>query len=107
MGNSDIATYPYDTATFSSAPTVLRSVTAVGFHTGVDLATYLTPTVGVGALVRFSRAMVDLARPDGGGMLAVETGGLHVGGWSAPTILIGTHGPVTPAQGPCRRDRTH
>ena len=31
-------TYPYDTATFSSAPTVLRSVTAVGFHTGVDLA---------------------------------------------------------------------
>ena len=73
-------TYPYDTATFSSAPTVLRSVTAVGFHTGVDLATYLTPTVGVGALVRFSRAMVDLARPDGGGMLAVETGGLHVGG---------------------------
>ena len=73
-------TYPYDTATFSSAPTVQRSAATVGFNAGVDLATYLTPTVGVGVLVRFSRAMVDLARPDGGGRLAVETGGLHVGG---------------------------
>ena len=72
--------YPYDTATFSSAPTVQRSATAVGFHAGVDLTTYLTPNVGVGALVRFSRAMVDLAQPDGVGSLAVETGGLHVGG---------------------------
>ena len=72
--------YPYDTATFSSAPTVQRSATAVGFNAGLDLATYLTPTVGVGVLVRFSRAMVDLARPDGGGALAVEAGGLHVGG---------------------------
>ena len=68
-------TYPYDTAPFSSAPTVLRSVTAVGFHTGVDLATYLTPTVGVG---RSSGSAAP--RPNGGGMLAVETGGLHVGG---------------------------
>ena len=73
-------TYPYDTATFSMAPTVQRSAATVGLNAGVDLATYLTPTVGVGVLVRFSRAMVDLARPDGGGMLAVETGGLHVGG---------------------------
>ena len=73
-------TYPYDTATFSRAPTVQRSATAVGFNAGVDLATYLTPTVGVGVLVRFSRAMVDLARPAGDGALTVETGGLHIGG---------------------------
>ena len=73
-------TYPYDTATFSRAPTVQRSAATVGFHAGVDLATYVTSTVGVGALIRFSRAMVDLARPDGGGALAVEAGGLHVGG---------------------------
>ena len=80
-------TYPYDTAPFSSAPTVLRSVTAVGFHTGVDLATYLTPTVGVGALVRFSRAAAQRRRHAGGGDWRPACG------WrSAPTILIGTHG---------------
>ena len=73
-------TYPYDTATFSSALTVRQSASAVGFNAGVDLATYLTPTVGVGALVRFSRGMVDLTQPDGGGSLAVTAGGLHVGG---------------------------
>ena len=73
-------TYPYDTATFSMAPTVQRSAAAVGLNAGVDLATYVTSTVGVGALIRFSRAMVDLARSDGGGALAVEAGGLHVGG---------------------------
>ena len=73
-------TYPYDMATFSRAPTVQRSAAAVGFNAGVDLATYVTSTVGVGALIRFSRAMVDLARSDGGGALAVEAGGLHVGG---------------------------
>ena len=73
-------TYPYDTATFSSAPTVRQSASAVGFNAGVDLATYLTPIVGVGALVRFSRAIIDLTQPDGGGSLAVTAGGLHVGG---------------------------
>ena len=57
-----------------------RSAAAVGFNAGVDLATYLTPTVGVGALVRFSRAIIDLTQPDGGGSLAVTAGGLHVGG---------------------------
>ena len=72
--------YPYDTATFTMAPTLQRSGAAVGVNAGVDLVTYVTPTVGVGALVRFSRAMVDLARPDGTGALAVEAGGLHVGG---------------------------
>ena len=73
-------TYPYDTATFSRAATVQRSAAAVGFNAGVDLATYLTPTVGVGALVRFSRAIIDLTQPDGDGSLAVTAGGLHVGG---------------------------
>ncbi len=73
-------TYPYDTATFSMAPTVQRSAAAVGFNAGVDLATYVTSTVGVGALIRFSRAMVDLERSDGGGALAMAAGGLHVGG---------------------------
>ena len=75
-----------------------RSATAVGFNAGLDLATYLTPTVGVGVLVRFSRAMVDLARPDGGGALAVEAGGLHVGGGLRPAILSpGLGGLVTMA----------
>ena len=71
--------YPYDTATFSSATTVDRSASAVGVNIGADIATYFTRHLGVGALVRFSRAPVELAMPEGG-VLSVDAGGLHVGG---------------------------
>ena len=71
--------FPFETATFVSASVQQQSESAVGFHVGADIAVYFTPNVGVGGLVRFSRATVDFSSIDGG-TVSADTGGVHVGG---------------------------
>lgn len=51
-------TYPFDTATFAGATTKRLSETAVGFNAGVDVSYPLTSKLGIGGLVRYSRADV-------------------------------------------------
>lgn len=72
--------FPFETATFRSASKMTQSESAVGFHVGADVAVFFSTHVGVGGLVRYSQAMVDL--PSGGNNDArtVDAGGLHVGG---------------------------
>jgi hypothetical protein len=72
-------TFPFDTATFSGAPTVMRTGSAVGVNAGADVTYAVTPTVGVGGVVRFSRGDVELESPLNG-TIKVRAGGLHVGG---------------------------
>ena len=72
-------TYPFDTATFTSATTKQLSERAVGFNVGVDVSRLLTPNVGLGALIRYSRADVKFDDPDIG-QQTVKAGGLEVGG---------------------------
>ncbi len=70
--------YPYDTVAFSGATIAKASASAIGFNAGVDVGVKLSKAFGVGGLVRFSRAMVNLplARTtagvnlDAGGVLA-------------------------------------
>src|SRR5205823_11937423 len=57
-------TYPFDTATFASATTKRLSEAAVGFNAGVDISRLLTTQVGVGVLIRYSRADVKFDDPD-------------------------------------------
>ena len=71
--------FPFNTATFVSASMEPRSESAVGFHVGADVAVFVTPHVGVGGLVRFSRATIAFAGA-GAGSLSVDAGGLHLGG---------------------------
>jgi opacity protein-like surface antigen len=70
--------YPYDTATFTAADIEQQSESKVGFNTGVDVAYMFHPNVGVGGLVRFSRASVDFASPDGE-TVSVDAGGAQIG----------------------------
>lgn len=49
-----------------------------GGHVGVDVAYLLTPTVGVGGTVRFSRAAIEV--PSLGGTASADVGGLQFGG---------------------------
>ena len=72
-------TYPYDTATFTSATNTEQSESKVGFHAGADVAVYFSDTIGVGWLARFSRATVDFTSPDGG-TVSVDAGGFQTGG---------------------------
>lgn len=70
-------TYPFDTATFASATTKRLSKAAVGFNAGVDISRLLTTQVGVGGLIRYSRADVKFDDPDIGKQ-EVKAGGVEV-----------------------------
>jgi hypothetical protein len=73
-------TYPYDTATFSSAQTASStSKTAIGFHAGVDVAWMFSRSLGVGGTARFARAQATLNATNNPA-LKVDAGGLLVGG---------------------------
>ncbi len=71
--------YPFDEASFTEASVGERSESAVGFHVGADVGFFFSRNVGVGALVRFSRASVDLVS-ENDGRVSIDTGGFHLGG---------------------------
>ena len=56
--------YPYDVATFTSAATEQASAGALGFNVGGDVAWMFTRAFGIGGLVRYTRATVDLESKD-------------------------------------------
>ena len=66
--------YPYDTATFTTASFTSVTRRAFGFNVGADLGVRLITHVGVGALLRFSRASMVFAVP---GSTATVVGGLQ------------------------------
>lgn len=72
-------TYPFDTATFASATTKHASKGAVGFNAGVDISRWVSPKMGIGALIRYSRADVKFDDPDIG-QQKVKAGGFEAGG---------------------------
>lgn len=69
--------YPFDTATFTSATTKRLSESAVGFNAGVDISRALSSQVGIGALVRYSQGDVKFDDPDIG-QQTVRAGGVEV-----------------------------
>ncbi|MEP7306224.1 MAG: hypothetical protein ABJA98_11960 [Acidobacteriota bacterium] len=73
------STYPFDTATFVGAVTADVSRSQVGFNAGVDVTTLVSKHVGVGAIVRYSRASVQLP-VSAGQEVTIHAGGLQVGG---------------------------
>jgi hypothetical protein len=71
--------FPFDEATFSSVDRVIEKETAVGFNVGVDVIWAFSRNVGVGGLLRFSRATANIA-PAEGRSIELELGGLQAGG---------------------------
>ena len=69
-------TYPFDTATYAGVERRKESGGAIGYHFGVDVAHYFSERAGVGAVVRFSDASIDLDAPDGSSV-PVGGGGLQ------------------------------
>jgi hypothetical protein len=72
--------YPYDTATFQGAVITRASATKVGFNAGVDVAYRVSRSVGIGGLLRFSRATVDLLLAGSASSVSVDAGGPQVAG---------------------------
>jgi hypothetical protein len=72
-------TYPFDTATFASAVATRHKTSGLGFNAGADITRLITPHMGFGAEVVFSRAKLHFdtfADPT----RQVDFGGLRVGG---------------------------
>lgn len=71
--------YPFNSATFTSTAESQESQTVVGYHVGADMGYFFSPNIGVGTLIRFSRASTALLSEDGDSV-AVNVGGLNVTG---------------------------
>ena len=70
--------FPYDSATYVGVDSQRVSGTATGFNVGADVRWMFTRNIGVGGLVRYTRASVDLTRD--GRTVTVDAGGTQVGG---------------------------
>jgi hypothetical protein len=70
--------YPFDTATFSQAIANTQSESTIGFNDGGDVAYYFSNQVGVGGIVQYSGATVEMTVPSG--TADVKAGGLQAGG---------------------------
>jgi hypothetical protein len=73
-------TYPYDTPTFTAASSATVSRKAVGFNVGADVAVRLTRHVGVGGLVRLSRASLVFPVPGSTVTVKSDVGGIQASG---------------------------
>lgn len=72
-------TFPFDTATFASAQKTREKGSAPAFNVGADVMWMLGRRFGVGGVIRFSRASIDLDAP-GGRTITVDAGGVYAGG---------------------------
>ena len=69
-------TYPYDSATFTGVESRAVSKTGVGFTAGLDLSYLINKHIGLGSLVRFSRATATFS-PAPGSASNVTLGGVQ------------------------------
>jgi|RhiMethySRZTD1v2_1073278.scaffolds.fasta_scaffold507100_1 opacity protein-like surface antigen len=70
--------YPYDTATFSGVETDTPSESTIGFNAGADVGYFFSRNVGIGGVIRFTRASVDFTSIDGQ-TVSVDAGGVQAG----------------------------
>jgi hypothetical protein len=70
--------YPFESGSITSANTTDASKTAFGFGAGVDVSYFFSRTIGVGGLVRFTRAPVSFP-VSGQPSVEMDAGGFQVG----------------------------
>jgi opacity protein-like surface antigen len=70
--------YPYDTAAFSGVDSTRQKGTKSGFNAGADVRWMFTRHIGAGAVVRFSRATIDLDAAENR-TVSVDVGGAQAG----------------------------
>jgi hypothetical protein len=72
--------YPYDSVTFTSATISKASATKLGFNVGADVGVKFSKNIGVGGLIRFSRATVNVPLTGTAAGVSADVGGLQAGG---------------------------
>jgi hypothetical protein len=95
--------YPYDNGAITSANTTNQSGMAFGFSAGADFTYFLSNTLGVGGIVRYTLASADFP-VTGQPAVPVKAGGLQVGGglrvFFPPPKPAKPKGPAKPPQKP-------
>jgi len=71
---------PYDTVTLTGSVVTRAGETAIGFNAGVDVGVRLSKYVGVGAILRYSRASVVFPLLNSASGVHADVGGAHAGG---------------------------
>ena len=71
-------TYPFDTATFRSAPTGQAEGSSVGFNVGADISWMFSKRAAAGVLLRYTHAGIDLNAPESRSV-STDGGGFQVG----------------------------
>jgi hypothetical protein len=72
--------YPYDTATFTAALSKRVSGHKTGFNAGADVGLRCSRNIGIGGLVRFSKADMRFAPPNSAATVKADAGGIHAAG---------------------------
>jgi hypothetical protein len=77
-GVNTSSTYPFDTATFVDATTIERSQSRIGYNAGLDVTAGISKHVGVGGIVRYSRASLQFPVVPGQ-EVTIRAGGAQLG----------------------------
>jgi hypothetical protein len=72
--------YPFDTASFTSAAFKTVSKTGVGFNVGADVGVRLVGGLGAGALVRYSKTSLTFSVPNTTASVTSDVGGVQLSG---------------------------
>lgn len=73
-------TYPYDTPVFTTALSTVVKNHRTGFNAGADVGVRLLRNVGIGWLVRYSKAAMEFAVPNSSVTVKADAGGLQLAG---------------------------
>jgi hypothetical protein len=71
---------PYDTVAFTGVVTTQATATSLGFNASVDVGIKLSKSVGVGGIVRYSRASVTFPLANTAAGVHADAGGAQAGG---------------------------
>lgn len=71
---------PFDSVAFTGAVVTKAMATNVGFNAGVDIGVKLSRNIGVGALIRYSRATVTFPLANTAAGVHADAGGTQAGG---------------------------
>lgn len=83
--------YPYDSAAFTGATAAEESKSVTGFNVGADVGYYFTDVIGIGGVIRFSRATFDAS------VGKIDVGGPEVAFGVRLRIPEGKRGGTAPA----------
>ena len=73
-------TPPYDTVAVTGAVVTRAGATSIGFNAGIDVGVRFSKYVGVGAIVRYSKASVVFPLANSASGVHADVGGTHAGG---------------------------